>query len=214
VERDGSAYFRVPARTPVMFQALDAQGRAVQTMRSLTYLQPGEQVSCVGCHEPRSSTSPGGREALAMAREPSTITPGPDGSRPLSYPILVQPVLDRHCVACHNAKKAEGKVVLTGKPAGKFSESYNALVTRVSYTAWGNPQNNFEPLTSPDRFGARASKLVALLDRGHYDVKLSADEWERIVTWIDANALFYGTFNPDDQARQLRGERIAGPGLE
>jgi mono/diheme cytochrome c family protein len=214
VERDGSAYFRVPARTPVTFQALDARGRAVQTMRSLTYLQPGEQVSCVGCHEPRSSTSPGGGEALAMTRAPSTITPGPDGSRPLSYPLLVQPVLERHCVGCHNAKRPEGKVLLTGEPAGKFSQSYNALITRVSYTAWGNPQNNFEPLTTPDRFGARASKLVALLDRGHYDVKLSADEWERIVTWIDANALFYGTFNPDDQARQLRGERIAGPGLE
>lgn len=214
VERDGSAYFRVPARMPVLFQALDARGRAVQTMRSLTYLQPGEQISCVGCHEPRSSTAAVRREALAMTRAPSAITPGPDGSRPLSYPILVQPVLDRHCVGCHNAKKAEGKVVLTGEPAGKFSQSYNALVTRVSYTAWGNPQNNFEPLTAPDRFGARASKLVALLDRGHYDVRLTSEEWERLVTWIDANALFYGTFNPEDQARQLRGERIAGPGLE
>jgi hypothetical protein len=214
VERDGSAYFRVPARMPVLFQALDAHGRAVQTMRSLTYLQPGEQISCVGCHEPRSSTSPPQREALAMSRAPSEITPGPDGSRPLSYPILVQPVLDRHCVACHNAKKAEGKVVLTGEPAGKFSQSYNALITRVSYTAWGMPQNNFEPLTTPDRFGARASKLVTLLDRGHYDVKLTREEWDRLATWIDANALFYGTFNPEDQARQQRGERIAGPGLE
>ena len=31
---------------------------------------------------------------------------------------------------------------------------------------------------------------------------------------LDANALFYGTFDPEDQARQLRGERIAGPALE
>ena len=68
-----------------------------------------------------------------------------------------------------------------------------------------------EPLTAPDRFGARASKLTKLLDDGHYDAKLSDDEWERIVTWMDANALFYGTFNPEQQARQLRGERIAGP---
>ena len=45
-------------------------------------------------------------------------------------------------------------------------------------------------------------------------MKLSPEEWERIVTWIDANALFYGTFKPEDQARQLRGERIAGPELE
>ncbi len=56
VEADGSAYFRAPARIPLAFQALDENGMAVQTMRSLTYLQPGEQISCVGCHEHRSST--------------------------------------------------------------------------------------------------------------------------------------------------------------
>lgn len=214
VERDGSAYFRVPARTPVLFQALDADGRAVQTMRSLTYLQPGEQVSCVGCHEPRSNTVRERGGALAIARAPSTITPGPQGSRPLCYPILVQPVLDRHCVACHKAAKAEGKIVLTGDPDKSFSRSYNALIPLVSYTAWGNPENNYEPLTAPDRFGARGSKLTKFFDHGHHDVKLSPEEWERIVTWMDTNALFYGTFNPKDQARQLRGEQIAGPDLE
>ena len=214
VEADGSAYFRVPAGTPVLFQALDARGRAVQTMRSLTYLQPGEKLSCVGCHEPRSTTVAEAGGALALARAPSEIEPGPDGSRPLSYPILVQPVIDRHCVRCHNSDKPEGKVILTGEPAKQFSQSYNALVSLVAYTAWGNPQDNFEPLTAPDRFGARASKLTKLLDDGHYDVKLSDDEWERIVTWMDANALFYGTFNPEEQAKQLRGERIAGPDLE
>ena len=214
VEKDGSAYFRVPARTPVLFQALDARGRAVQTMRSLTYLQPGEQVSCAGCHESRTSTGLDSSGALAIRRAPSAIKPGPDGSLPLSYPILVQPVLDQHCVECHNPQRPEGKVVLTSTPAGNFSLSYNALVGFVAFTAWGLPNNNFEPLTQPDRFGARASKLVTLLDNGHYDVKLSPQEWERIVTWIDANALFYGTFNPEDQAKQQLGERIAGPDLE
>jgi hypothetical protein len=214
VEKDGSAYFRVPARLPVLFQALDARGRAVQTMRSLTYLQPGEQVSCIGCHEPRTTSGGTPGTALALERPPSTLAPGPDGSRPLSYPILVQPVLDRQCAQCHNPDKPEGKIVLTGVADGAFSKSYNALVPYVSYTAWGLPEENHEPLTMPDRFGARASRLVALLDKGHHDVSLSPEDWDRIVTWIDANALFYGTFKPEDQARQLRGERIAGPELE
>ena len=117
-------------------------------------------------------------------------------------------------MACHKAQRAEGQVVLTGEPAGSFSRSYNALIPWVAYTAWGNPAGNYEPLTAPDRFGARASKLTKLLDRGHYEVRLSPEEWDRIVTWMDANALFYGTFNPRDQARQLRGEEIAGPDLE
>jgi len=220
VETDGSAFFSVPARTPVLFQALDSRGRAVQTMRSLTYLQPGEQVSCVGCHESRTHAPESfagvqpAKPALALNRAPSLPLPGPDGSKPLSYPILVQPVLDRHCVECHNAKKPEGKVVLTGEPAGTFSRSYKALIPYVAYTAWGMPKDNYEPLTMPERFGSRASRLVKLLDKGHYDVKLSQEDWDRIVTWIDANALFYGTFNPADQKKQQRGERIAGPDLE
>ena len=40
------------------------------------------------------------------------------------------------------------------------------------------------------------------------------DDLERLATWMDANALFYGTFDAADQARQQRGERIAGPKLE
>jgi len=44
--------------------------------------------------------------------------------------------------------------------------------------------------------------------------RLSPDDLERLVTWMDANALFYGTFDPADQARQQRGERIEGPKLE
>ena len=61
------------------------------------------------------------------ARPPSAIEPGPDGSKPFSYPILVQPVLDRKCVSCHNPQKPEGKVILTGEPQGRYTASYNAL---------------------------------------------------------------------------------------
>jgi hypothetical protein len=66
----------------------------------------------------------------------------------------------------------------------------------------------------PGHFGAIRSPLVKLLRDGHYDVRLGADDYERLNTWMDANALFYGTFDPTDQARQKRGERIAGPKLE
>ena len=53
VEADGSAHFTVPARKELFFQALDDDGLAVQSMRSATYLQPGERLVCQGCHEPR-----------------------------------------------------------------------------------------------------------------------------------------------------------------
>ncbi len=213
VEEDGSAYFEAPAKTPILFQALDENGRMVQGMRSLVYLQPGETAGCVGCHEDRMASAQIVK-TIASTKAPSKITPGPDGSKPFSYPILVQPTLDKHCASCHNDEKTEGGVNLTGTPDGAYTKSYNALVSRVAYTYWGAPEGNHEPYTEPNRFGARASELVALLEKGHYDVRLSKEEWERINTWIDANALFYGTFKPEDQERQRRGERIEGPELE
>ena len=215
VEADGSAYFSAPAGIPMAFQALDERGMAVQTMRSLTYLQPGENATCIGCHENRTTVPGHNFFATAKQRPPSTIKPGPDGSKPLSYPILVQPVLDRLCVECHDGPKSDGGLDLTGKPAGAFTASYNALAPLVSYSEWkGTPQANSEPMTAPDTFGARASKLMALLLEGHEDVELTGDDLERLATWMDANALFYGTFDPEDQKRQQLGELIAGPALE
>lgn len=217
VEPDGSAYFRAPAHIPLCFQAIDDRGRAIQTMRSLTYLQPGEKASCVGCHEQRQSASTPVRSTLAGQREPSRLEPGPDGSNPFSYPLLVQPVLDKHCVQCHGGDKPAGPeghpVVLTGEPDGRYTKSYNALAPRVPFSSWGGLDDNGEPETRPGRFGARASRLMDMLIEGHHDIRLTEEEIERLVTWMDANALFYGSFDPQAQARQLRGERIEGPAL-
>ncbi len=213
VEADGSAYFRAPSGIALAFQALDGLGQAVQTMRSLTYLQPGETVSCVGCHEPRNTAAPSVGVPQALNREPSAIEPGPDGSKPFSYPILVQPVLDNKCVSCHNAQKPEGNIILTGEPQGRYTASYNALAPLVPYSAWGGP-GGMDPISQPDQYGARGSKLMKLLLAGHEDVTLTPNEIERLATWMDTNVLFYGTFDPVDQARQQRGERISGPAIE
>jgi hypothetical protein len=219
VETDGSAWFRAPAKVALAFQVLDEYGQAVQTMRSIAYLQPGEASSCVGCHEPRHSTPTLAKRPKALDREPSVIEPGPDGSRPLSYPLLVQPVLDRHCISCHNPEKREGGLVLTGDPDGRFTASYNVLAARTVHSAWGGQPGDFrvvnsEPVTQPGFFGARSSSVLKMLRNGHHDVMLSRSDIERLATWMDANSLFYGTFEREDQARQLRGERIAGPALE
>lgn len=209
VEADGSAHFRAPARRELAFQALDERGMAVQVMRSGTYLQPGERTTCVGCHEPRT-TAPPRAMSLAQRRSPSRIKPGPDGSRPLSYPILVQSLLDRRCVGCHSGRKPAGGVSLTAAPDGHYTASYNALVGRVPFS----DMNNAEALSRPDRYGARASSLMKMLVEGHQGVKLSRAEIERLATWMDVSALFYGTFDAERQVRQKAGKRIAGPDIE
>ncbi len=222
VEPDGSAHFRAPAGVSLAFQALDGSGRALQVMRSITYLQPGETASCTGCHEHRlSAPAVKAAPAMAMRRAPSVIEPGPEGSNPLSYPLLVQPVLDRHCVRCHGGDKPAGPkgqpLVLTGEPEDRYTKSYNALVQRVSYSAWGRgtfPDGNSEPLSKPGFFGAMGSPLMEMLLAGHQGVELGPEDLDRLITWIDANALFYGTFNFEDQVKQQRGERIPGPDLQ
>jgi hypothetical protein len=103
VYEDGSALFSVPARVPVYFQALDARGCAVQTMRSWSTLQPGEYASCVGCHEHKNTSARTRDYGFSLAMKAGTQLPaefhGPP--RGFSFPQEIQPILDRHCIRCH-----------------------------------------------------------------------------------------------------------------
>ena len=198
VEADGSAYFRVPSGLPLFFQALDAHGVAVQTMRTLTYAMPGQTLACLGCHEYRESAPPAGQPALAAARDSSPITPGPAGSWPLRFDRLVQPVLDRQCVECHRpgAKDAQAaKLDLTPDHA------YAALLG----FAGGDLKNHaFERDRSlPGEGTAANSKLWKLLTQagGHEGVQLDADSTNRLVTWLDTYAQRAGHFSDEQEAK-------------
>ncbi|MCH5373262.1 MAG: hypothetical protein JJ992_04755, partial [Planctomycetes bacterium] len=209
VEADGSAHFTVPANKEIFFQALDQDGLAVQSMRSATHLQAGDRLVCAGCHEPKhrvaltSDVLP-----LALQRAPSELEPDVDGSKPFSYPRLVQPVLDRHCVQCH-AEKADVAPNLAREPIVRnWYASYNSLVTRFGFHDYGDGYR-----TTPGQFGARASKLYQLLQQDHYGVKLSDEEMHRIALWLDCASMFYGVYEREGGQAQLLGE-IAHPTLE
>ncbi|MHB1038307.1 MAG: HzsA-related protein [Pirellulales bacterium] len=205
VEDDGSAFFRVPSGVPIFLQALDADGKAVQTMRTATHVQPGQTFTCVGCHE-RRNTSPPNLHAKAALRAPSRLAAGPEGSWPLDFDVLVQPVLDRRCVECHKSGGTAGKSDLT---AGR---AYETLI------ASGNPSlRNYvqmyyrEGRSTPGRGVAANSSLLALLNKGHYETKLDAAERDRLITWMDTYAQRLGSFSPDQERRlrQLRAELSA-----
>ena len=103
VEEDGSASFTVPAMIPIALLPLDEEGKAVQLMRSWFTCRPGEVLSCVGCHED-PNTAPLPQLVKAARRRPSKITPWYGPMRGFSFNREVQPVLDKYCIGCHNAK--------------------------------------------------------------------------------------------------------------
>lgn len=218
VESDGSAYFRAPAGKPVYFQALDSRGLAVQSMRSLTYLQGGQVLTCQGCHEHRSRAPERPAQVpLALHRAPSVIMPDVDGSSPVSFARLVQPVLDHNCVACHQKNKGKAPD-LSGDIAKKYgwSNAYANLTAKYAYYHSGgngairDPQHGGSEST-PGQFGAMGSKLWKQLNAGHKDVKLSQSDLHRITLWLDCNSVFYGAY--DRLEEQARGALVK-PALE
>jgi hypothetical protein len=215
VEADGSAFFRAPARKPLYFQAVDATGRAVQSMRSAAYLQPGERRGCVGCHEPRRAT-PATKAPLAVRRAPSVIQPGPDGARPWSYARLMQPILDRRCARCHDGSAGDRKsaLVLANATGGEFSQSYENLQPFVRWYEWGKGIPGF--VTRPGHIGADESPLTAVLEDQHHgaQVGLTDEERRNIYLWLDGNAAFYGAYEKEERLAQRNGEAIAPPAVQ
>jgi len=211
IEADGSAYFEAPVGKMIYFQALDAQGMAVQSMRSGTYVHPGERLTCQGCHEQKLRTPVHYRKArLALQRPASKIRPDVDGSNPFSYVRLVQPVLDRNCVACHKEKKA---LDLAGGIEKKYgwTRSYTNLAGKYGFyfhVRNGSIKTGVHggSRTIAGKFGARASKLLAYMDERHYDVKLSPEDTHRLTLWLDCNSEFYGSY--ENTQAQARGEVV------
>jgi hypothetical protein len=203
VEADGSAYFRVPSGVPFFFQALDADGLAVQTMRSLTYVQADQTQSCIGCHEHRDQAPAIGRAPLASLRDPSPIAPGPEGSWPLRFDRLVGPVLAKSCVSCH----AGGSGNLR---AARFDLSPpNAYQNLLGYAGDDLKKLVSErPNSVPGDCPARKSKLLALLRQpgGHKGVRLDAQSLDRLATWMDIYAQRQGSFSAaqETELEQLR----------
>jgi formylglycine-generating enzyme required for sulfatase activity len=201
VEEDGSVMFNIPANTPISLQPLDADGKALQLMRSWLVGMPGERLSCIGCHE-NPDLAPPPRPAQAMFKPPQEITPwyGPD--RGFSFEREVQPVVDNYCVGCHDGSPRED-----GLSPPNFSTPRDAHRALHPYVRRNGPEGDYHLLT-PLEFHADTSELIQMLQKGHNNVQLDDEAWDRLITWIDLNAPLHGTWteagaNPDVLQRRL-----------
>jgi len=147
VHEDGSALFTVPARTPVYFQALDVKGHMVQTMRSWSTLQPNETFSCVGCHENKNSAPPNLKtQTQGLKAGPESLQPFYGPPRGFSFVKEIQPILDRHCIRCHNDRRALQKrlpnVAINLKTTSE-AKGNRPAVDQKAFSLLGVPNDDF-----------------------------------------------------------------------
>lgn len=192
VEPDGSALFKAPANRPIAVQPLDADGKALALMRSWFVVMPNETQSCVGCHEGQGMT-PTTAPAAAARKRPENIREFLAPVRGYSFDRDVQPVLDQYCAGCHNPDASKNIPNFSRKNPKiwrKFSESYLNL---TKYVRRSGPESN-QHMLAPLEFHADTSELMQMLEKGHKGVKLDADSKAALITWIDLNVPFFGTW--------------------
>ncbi|MEE1236222.1 MAG: formylglycine-generating enzyme family protein, partial [Bacteroidaceae bacterium] len=190
VEEDGSVMFKAPANTPISIQPLDKDGVAVQWMRSWVTGQPGELVSCIGCHENQNQVVIPKR-VIASQKAPASLTLPEGGVRSFTFDLEVQPILDRACIACHNG---EGKAfdLRGGK---KDKQGYGTSYLNIHPYVHRQGGEGDMKVLYPYEYHPNTSELVRLLKKGHYNVKLTDEEWKKLYNWIDYNAPDKGYFN-------------------
>jgi len=191
VEPDGSVSMKVPPLRSLQLVALDENDLAVKRMLSFLTVMPGEVTTCVGCHEHRTATPPVAPALQALRRPPSPITPIPGAPEIFDYPRDIQPILDKHCLDCHDVEGYAGRVLLTGDQGPMFTHSYFTLSARLQMADGRDlARGNYPPYT----IGSSASPLMEKLNPSHYDVRPSSQELRMVKLWIDAAATFPGTY--------------------
>ncbi|MDF7825095.1 SUMF1/EgtB/PvdO family nonheme iron enzyme [Pontiellaceae bacterium B12227] len=197
VNEDGSAMFKVPSMMPISFLALDQDGMALQKMRTWMNPQPGENLSCIGCHE-TADHAPVNRPTQAFTQQPHALKPWYGEARPYSFVMEVQPVLDKYCVSCHD----EGsRIDLTNSfskdemlASKRYSKSYSFL---QKYVRRNGPESNPE-LMVPMEWHASSSTLIQMMKKGHHGVQLDDEAMRRLTMWIDLNVPFHAAFHPGE----------------
>jgi len=193
VEQDGSAYIELPALRSVFFVALDEHDMSVKRMQSFTMVMPGETTSCVGCHEQRlcPPANPGSGSVAAMSRGPSRIEAITDAPDVFDFPRDIQPILDRHCIKCHDYDKRRGGAILTGDYSGIYSHAYVTLMSRPGLVSHGKDADGN---IAPRKIGSSASRLMKKIDGSHHDVRLSEIDRKFVRLWIESGAPYAGTY--------------------
>ena len=148
----------------------------------------------------------------AKGADPDAPTEG------FSYRRLVQPILDRRCVRCHDAAAAADgtRPNLTGAEAGdrrtlfekkgwrkltdtgrRFTESYFALTERGRQSKRLNwySSTGVSSLLPPYAMGSSQSALMRTFSPEHHGADVTDEERRVIACWIDLGVPFAGSYS-------------------
>lgn len=183
VAADGSAHFLAPPGKELIFQLVDEDFMAVQTMRSVAFVHPGEHLSCAGCHEPTQSSPVRATRVLqAASMEPARPVPELDRLEPISYYRQVEPLVESTCLPCHRQhEQAPAKL------------DYPDLEPYILYFAGGMSRTTTKPIhggsrSIPGMVGARASRLGQAMLNHRAKGRFPETAYRTVVLWLDANA--------------------------
>jgi formylglycine-generating enzyme required for sulfatase activity len=186
------------------------------------------------------------RQKLAAIRPAARIEPWYGPPRGLDFERDVQPVLEKYCVACHDGTLTQNGQTTLDLRAERYAKNYEGReLTKLGATrlhpvvreAFGGTQIKYTPayealipyirrvnvedhvgLLVPGEYHADTSELIQMLRKGHYDVQLDTEAWDRLITWIDLNGPCHGTWGdvgpiPDgaERRRQELRDLYGGP---
>ncbi|MEZ5988689.1 MAG: hypothetical protein R3F30_06120 [Planctomycetota bacterium] len=237
---DTSFLARIPADVPFTFQTIDKDGLALDMSQTWHQVRPGEiRNDCGGCHA--HSQRPLAFDQTAAARKDYTLWDLTRDDKPYlsvdgqGQPIVktvktraidveyyrdIRPILDRSCVPCHTAQKAEAGLRLDDMASGLggFANSYNAIARDEGATQGYKPVINagtwrvFNASRWVRKFQARRSLLVWKVFGRRLDGWKNEDHPTESVPG-DPKTLPSGT-NPDDADLDYTGTIMPPPGAQ
>ena len=167
-------------------------------MRSWVTGQPGEVVSCIGCHEDQNQI-PIPKRVMASQKAAVPLKAPEGGVRSFTFDLEIQPILDRACIACHNG---EGKAFdLRGGKKDKLGYGTSYLNIHPYVHRQGGEGDMV--VLQPYEYHPNTSELVRILKKGHHNVKLTDAEWLKLYNWIDYNAPDKGYFDANVLGKEI-----------
>jgi len=199
VAKDGSFQIRVPAKTPINFQLLDADHLSLLNQEAWTWVMGNENRGCIGCHENRELSPP--NVLVDAVVKPANDLTSLENMRTVDFKNQIASVIGKKCATadCHingNSLLNFVQKPVKGDPTGS-RKVYEILLTiteekkkglyiipgnaRLSPVIWHimNMKENMK--SRPERFQNSSSILAK---------KLTQNEKKLFIEWIDTGAFW------------------------